>query len=152
MRCKCYLHLHGAKANAMGLLFCILGLVWWFPIGLVLLAAFIISRAMGSWHRPQFAGSVPSGGWGSSGNRWESNMADRPRDKRGCGSANWGDRRSSGSRAFDDYRAETLRGLEEEQREFKEFLERLRAAKDRAELDQFLNERRSKPRPDSPQS
>ena len=57
-----------------------------------------------------------------------------------------------GSRAFDDYRAETLRRLEEKQREFKEFLERLRAAKDRAELDQFLNERRSKPRQDSPQS
>jgi hypothetical protein len=53
---------------------------------------------------------------------------------------------------FDDYRAETLRRLEEEQREFKEFLERLRAAKDRTELDQFLNERRSKPRQDSPQS
>jgi hypothetical protein len=134
----------------MGPLFCILGLVWWFPIGLVILAAFIISRAIGSWQRPQFAGSVTSGG--SSGNRWESNVADRPRDKRGCGPANWGDQTSSGSRAFDDYRAETLRHLEEEQREFKEFLERLRAAKDRVELDQFLNERRSKPRPDSPQS
>jgi Protein of unknown function (DUF2852) len=136
----------------MGLLFCILGLVWWFPIGLVILTAFIISRAIGSWHRPQFAGSVPSGGWGSSGNRWESRMADRPRDKRECGPASWGNQTSSGSRAFDDYRAETLRRLEEEQREFKEFLERLRAAKDRAELDQFLNERRSKPGQDSPQS
>ena len=47
----------------MGLLFCILGLVWWFPIGLVILTAFIISRAIGSWRRPQFAGSVPSAGW-----------------------------------------------------------------------------------------
>ena len=136
----------------MGLLFCILGLVWWFPIGLVILTAFIISRAIGSWHRPQFAGSVPSAGWGSSRNRWESRMADRPRDKRGCGPASWGNQTSSCSRAFDDYRAETLRRLEEKQREFKEFLERLRAAKDRAELDQFLNERRSKPRQDSPQS
>ena len=79
-------------------------------------------------------------------------MVDRPRDKRGCGPASWGDRTSSASRAFEDYRAETLRRLEEEQREFKEFLERLRAAKDRAELDQFLNERGSKPHPDSPQS
>src|SRR5215471_13720531 len=112
----------------MGLLFCILGLVWWFPIGLVILAAFIISRAMMSWNRPQFAGILPSDGWGSSGNRWESRTADhRPRDKRGCGPASWGSQTSSGSRAFDDYRAETLRHLEEEQREFKEFLERLRA-------------------------
>jgi hypothetical protein len=44
-----------------------------------------------------------------------------------------------------------LRRLEEEQRDFKEFLDRLRAAKDRAELDQFLNGRRTL-RPDSAQS
>jgi Protein of unknown function (DUF2852) len=129
----------------MGLLFCILGLVWWFPIGLIVLTAFIISRAIGRWHQPQFAGSVPTNGWGFCGNRWGSRMADRPRASRR-------DQTSSGSRAFDDYRAETLRHLEEEQRDFKEFLERLRAANDRVELDQFLNERRSKPRPDSPQS
>jgi uncharacterized protein DUF2852 len=58
---------------------------------------------------------------------------------------------SGDNRAFDDYRAETLHRLEDEQREFKEFLERLRFAKDRAELDQFLNERRGKPRHDDPQ-
>ena len=45
------------------------------------------------------------------------------------------------NRAFDDYRAETLRRLEDEQREFKEFLKRLRVAKDRAEFDQFINDR-----------
>jgi Protein of unknown function (DUF2852) len=134
----------------MGLLFCIFGLVWWFPIGLVILAAFAISRAIGAWHRPQFAGGIPSSGWGSTGGRWENRIADRPRVKRGCGS--WRDQTSSGSRAFDDYRVETLRRLEDEQREFKEFLERLRGAKDRAELDQFLNERRSTPGPDSSQS
>ena len=48
---------------------------------------------------------------------------------------------SSGNRAFDDYRAETLRRLEEEQREFREFLERLRFAKDKTEFDQFMAER-----------
>ena len=31
----------------MGLLFLILGLVWWVPIGLLILAAFIVSRAIG---------------------------------------------------------------------------------------------------------
>ena len=49
---------------------------------------------------------------------------------------------SSGNHAFDDYRAETLRRLEEEQREFLQFLERLRHAKDKAEFDQFMAERR----------
>lgn len=48
---------------------------------------------------------------------------------------------SSGNRAFDEYRAETLRRLEEEQNEFREFLERLRHAKDKAEFDQFMAER-----------
>ena len=57
----------------------------------------------------------------------------------------WGTPPSSGNRAFDDYRTETLRRLEEEQREFKEFLERLRFAKDRAEFDQFMAERRNRP-------
>ena len=52
---------------------------------------------------------------------------------------------SSGNRAFDDYRSETLKRLEEEQREFKDFLARLRFAKDRAEFDQFMAERRQRP-------
>ena len=52
---------------------------------------------------------------------------------------------SSGNRAFDEYRAETLRRLEEEQREFKEFLDRLRHAKDKAEFDQFMAERGRRP-------
>lgn len=48
----------------------------------------------------------------------------------------------TGNSAFDEYRAETLRRLEEEQAEFKEFLDRLRRAKDKAELDEFLAQRR----------
>jgi len=48
----------------------------------------------------------------------------------------------SGNRAFDEYREETLRRLEDEQREFMSFLERLRHAKDKAEFDQFMAERR----------
>jgi len=56
----------------------------------------------------------------------------------------WREPRSSGNRAFDEYRAETLRRLEEEQREFRDFLDRLRHAKDKAEFDQFMAERRSR--------
>ena len=50
---------------------------------------------------------------------------------------------ASGNRAFDAYRGETLERLEEEQRSFREYLERLRQAKDRAELEQFMQERRA---------
>ncbi len=53
----------------------------------------------------------------------------------------------SGNRAFDEYREETLRRLEDEQKEFKGFLDRLRQAKDKAEFDQFMAERRNRPAP-----
>lgn len=48
---------------------------------------------------------------------------------------------TSGNSAFDAYKAETLRRLEEEQDNFQAFLKRLRDAKDKAEFDQFMNER-----------
>ena len=57
--------------------------------------------------------------------------------------------RQSGNRAFDEYRQETLQRLEEEQREFQEFLARLRMAKDKAEFDQFMAERRTRSDPSS---
>lgn len=93
------------------------------------------------------------------GNRWEDKMErmqqkmDRVRAKmdnfRGRG--DWWGPASSGNKAFDDYRAETLKRLEDEQREFKDFLERLRFAKDRSEFDQFMNERRARPPEPGPQ-
>ena len=57
---------------------------------------------------------------------------------------------ASGNRAFDEYRAETLRRLEEEQKDFAAFLERLRFAKDKAEFDQFMTDRRQPPVPPDP--
>ena len=58
----------------------------------------------------------------------------------------WGrDAGPSGNVAFDEYREETLRKLDEEQTEFRDFLDRLRAAKDRAEFDDFMAERRNRP-------
>jgi hypothetical protein len=74
---------------------------------------------------------------------------DRMRGRMGGGGGGpfWGPP-SSGNRAFDEYRTETLRRLEDEQREFKEFLHRLRFARDKTEFDQFMNERRN--RPDDP--
>jgi hypothetical protein len=97
--------------------------------------------------------------------RWQEKMdrvqakMDRLREHGGGWGCNWGgggwhrEPPSSGNRAFDEYRAETMRRLEEEQREFKEFLERLRHAKDKAEFDQFMAERRNRtappPQPDA---
>ncbi|MCZ4366821.1 DUF2852 domain-containing protein [Sulfitobacter dubius] len=49
--------------------------------------------------------------------------------------------RNTGNSAFDAYKADTLRRLEEEQGNFEAFLERLREAKDKAEFDQFMDER-----------
>lgn len=48
---------------------------------------------------------------------------------------------SSGNHAFDEYREETLKRLEDEAKEFQAFLKRLRHAKDKAEFDQFMAER-----------
>jgi len=77
---------------------------------------------------------------------------DRVRDQidRFKGAGDWFGPATSGNRAFDDYRSETLKRLEEEQREFKDFLARLRFARDRSEFDQFMAERRGGPfEPDS---
>ena len=91
--------------------------------------------------------------------RWERKIARlqekmehvRGRMERFRGRGDWFGPSSSGNRAFDDYRAETLKRLEDEQREFKEFLERLRFAKDRSEFDQFMAARRERPfEPGSP--
>ncbi|WP_299813181.1 DUF2852 domain-containing protein [uncultured Jannaschia sp.] len=49
--------------------------------------------------------------------------------------------RSSGNTAFDAYKADMLRRLEDEQEAFESFLERLREAKDKAEFDQFMQDR-----------
>jgi len=52
---------------------------------------------------------------------------------------------SSGNRAFDEYRQETLRRPEEVQQEFKDFLGRLRHAKDKEEFDAFMAQHRNRP-------
>lgn len=49
---------------------------------------------------------------------------------------------SSGNRAFDDYREETLNRLQEEHEEFQSFLEKLRHARDKSEFDQFMADRK----------
>ena len=52
--------------------------------------------------------------------------------------------RLSGNQAFDTYRADAISRLEEEGREFQSFLERLRQARDKAEFDAFMADRRQR--------
>ena len=110
--------------------------VFW-PLGLVVLAFLIGSGRMGCGRY--------------SAERFEHKMS-RMQDKvdrfRGRmerrGGPFWGPP-SSGNHAFDEYRADTIRRLEDEQREFRDFLDRLRFAKDKTEFDQFMAERRNRP-------
>jgi hypothetical protein len=48
---------------------------------------------------------------------------------------------SSGNHAFDTYKAQALRRLEDEQEAFEAFLQRLRNSKDKTEFDAFMDER-----------
>ncbi len=79
--------------------------------------------------------------------RWYNTENGQPFRGGGCGWRRRMRRASSGNVAFDEYRAETLRRLEDEQREFLDYLERLRRAKDREEFDRFMAERRNRPEP-----
>jgi hypothetical protein len=124
----------------------VLGFWAWWPLGLTVLAFTIWSGRMGCGYH---------GGYG----RWQHKMErmqrkmDWMRARMAGGpwtGAPWSGAPSSGNRAFDEYRMETLRRLEEEQREFRDFLERLRFAKDKTEFDQFMADRRNRPEPESP--
>jgi hypothetical protein len=107
----------------------VLGFIFWWPVGLAVLGFILWRKSMGCWSH---------GG----AERWQHKM-ERMRSRMEGGS--WGYHSSSGNHAFDEYRTETLRRLEDEQREFREFLERLRFAKDKTEFDQFMAERRNRP-------
>jgi hypothetical protein len=113
----------------------VLGFILWWPVGLALLVFGCAARKM--------ARRAMSGGWpGAMPGQWHNTMRDNCGwGRRGRG--RWGGGGPSGNQAFDDYRAETLRRLEQEQQEFVDYLERLRRAKDKAEFDQFMADRRS---------
>ena len=127
--------------------FAVLGFILWWPLGLATLAFTFWSGRMGC---------------GFGGDRYEHRMSrlqakmDRMRERMagregfGGGFGGWGRGPSSGNSAFDEYRAETLRRLEDEQKEFQDFLGRLRMARDKAEFDQVMTERRSTPPAERP--
>jgi len=98
----------------------VLGFIFVWPIGLALLAYMI-------WSKRMFSG----------------NCAPRKHMSRRSHRAAF---KSSGNVAFDAYKGETLRRLEEEQNNFESFLQRLRESKDKAEFDDFMNDRAQKAR------
>jgi hypothetical protein len=122
-------------SRPLAIAFTVLGFMFWWPVGLAMLFYMIGSGRMGCFGRRKrgmnqqsWQDAGPWANWKS----WACGIADRPAA-------------SSGNRAFDEYKADTLRRMEEEQQEFGAFLDRLRFAKDKAEFDQFMAERRSRP-------
>ncbi len=102
------------------------------PLGLIVLAFLAVSGRLRTWRAE--AASLPG--------RWF-NLGDGASRDQGRWTARAGfGGRGSGNEAFDTYRETTLRRLEEEQREFRDYLERLRRARDKAEFDGFMAERR----------
>lgn len=92
----------------------VLGFIFFWPVGLALLAYMIWSKRMFS---SSSRGSCRSVG---------RSMAMT---------------RLTGNAAFDAYKADTLKRLQDEQASFESFLERLREAKDKSEFDAFMDER-----------
>ena len=90
----------------------VLGFIFFWPVGLALLAYMI-------WSKRMFSGK-------SCAKRMNRTVMST---------------RSTGNAAFDAYKSDTLARLEEEQTNFEAFLERLREAKDKAEFDQFMDDR-----------
>ena len=106
----------------------VLAFITGWPLGLAVLAYLAGSGRLRAW-RSEMPGTWfnlrgVSPGKPQSGKFWQGRSA------------------SSGNRAFDAYREETLRRLEEEQQEFQSYLDRLRQARDKAEFDEFMAERR----------
>ena len=104
-----------SKGKAGWIIATVLAFILFWPLGLALLAYMIWSKKM----------SYLSRGFSCSrSNRRQPTVT-----------------RTTGNAAFDAYKNETLRRLEEEQENFEAFLQRLRDARDKAEFDQFMDER-----------
>ena len=125
----------------------IAGFIFFWPAGLGILLFLLWTGRIRAWKQNgpgrwyNTDASQSSSGQQQAGGAWS-----------GCG---WRGRASappqSGNKAFDEYRTTTLKRLEEEQKEFVEYLDRLRQAKDKAEFDQFMADRRRPPAPSADQ-
>lgn len=142
----------------------ILGFIIYWPVGLAILLAKIWQSRSG------YAGDLPSFVQAKMQQKFREKWEQKMGRHWACGpgrrefyDAPWGRRdsgdwprhwrpRSSGNLAFDEWRDAELTRLEEErqklraaEREFTEFMENLRRAKDREEFDRFMAEKRNRP-------
>lgn len=101
----------------------VLGFIFVWPVGLALLAYMI-------WSKRMFTRS--------------SNCGNRTHDHHRSHRHGYA---GSGNSAFDAYKSDTLRRLEDEQAAFESFLQRLREAKDKSEFDTFMEDRARANRP-----
>lgn len=109
----------------------VLGFIIFWPLGLAMLGYIL-------WGE-RFGGSAEKAeAWVKSKKHWA----------KGCRNQRHGHRHSSGNAAFDDYRGEQLKRLEEERRrldeevsEFHDYMRNLHMARDREEFDRFMGNR-----------
>lgn len=115
-RIEAWMDARGRKAWLAAM---ILGFIFVWPAGLALVAYLTVTNR---WSNTMFK----QGNCMSRHDRpWSSHRAGRP----------------SGNTAFDAYKADTLKRLEDEQDAFEAFLQRLRDAKDKSEFDAFMDDR-----------
>ncbi len=107
-----------SRWTPLGVAAAVLGFVTWWPIGLAVVAYVM---------------------WGGSIDDLASDAIEQV--KSAFKSSTSGSS-SSGNAAFDAYRAETMRRLEEEQAEFNGFMAKLRDARDREEFERFMSDRK----------
>jgi len=112
----------------------VLGFVLFWPLGLAVLAYII-------WGE-RFGGSADKAG------QWINKSKGWMHPCKAHKYSGYGRRHSSGNAAFDDYRAEQLKRLEEERRrldeeisEFHDYMHNLHKARDREEFDRFMRDR-----------
>ena len=97
----------------------ILAFIFVWPVGLALVAYLTITNR---WSNAMFSSRKCMS---RHNRRWNAESVGRP----------------SGNTAFDAYKADTLKRLEDEQNAFQAFLQRLRDAKDKSEFDAFMDDR-----------
>lgn len=135
----------------------ILGFIVFWPIGLAILLAKLWQKKHGyQGDIPSFVEAKLREKWGEHWqtkwqDKWEAKMGRWACHTHGKGYWEFRNPRSSGNVAFDEWRQAELARLEEErqkllaaEREFVEFMENLRRAKDREEFDRFMAARQNR--------
>lgn len=110
-----------AKGRGAWIAAMVLGFVFFWPVGLALVFYITVT------------------------NRWSHQMFNHSSCAARRHSRDWGHfnraTQTSGNAAFDNYKSEMLKRLEDEQTAFESFMQRLRDAKDKSEFDAFMDDR-----------